>query len=171
VRRQLLFIRPNTVVIADRVSATNPNFPKLWQCFLAGSATSSEKGFATDNGKARLKGEVLFPEDAKLALLTGQDKAISVWGTKVPQDGAGAKGVDDGPAFKIEVKPGTARDTDFFLVVMRVNGSGDSKAVLEGNQYKLTIPGAPEIVLNADGTAGGSVGGKALANTIVLPEE
>ncbi|HYF50675.1 MAG TPA: heparinase II/III family protein [Planctomycetota bacterium] len=172
VRRQLLYLRPDTVIVHDKVVSTNPDFKKQWQCYLAGNAASSGKIFRTDNGKAKLKGEVLLPLDAQLTLQTGQDKAINVWGAKVAQP-AGGSG-DDGPAFRIDVHPGAARNADTFLVVMRVHEAGDPPATTikdKGGQISISIPGLPEVLLSTEAAPGGSIGGHAFATTVLQAEE
>ncbi|MCW8129302.1 MAG: heparinase II/III family protein [Planctomycetota bacterium] len=173
VRRQLVYLRPDTVVIVDRVASTNPAFPKIWQCYLAGNAKAEEKVFRTDNGKARLRADVLLPADAQVKLLGGQDKAVDVFGTKVPQP-PGGNGSDDGPAWRAEVRPGAARADDLFVVVLRAYETAEPPAATvkaDGNTLKFTIPGAGELVMNADGTPGGSYNGKAFATGVVPQEE
>src|SRR4029079_16879415 len=49
VRRQLVYVRPGTVVILDRVISPHPEFQKVWQCYLSGAATQSGNKFATSN--------------------------------------------------------------------------------------------------------------------------
>jgi len=173
VRRQMLYIRPDTVVILDRVVTTNPDFKKQWQCYLSGKASLDGKVFRTDNGKARLKGEVLLPLDATITLQTGQDKAINVFGTKVAQPAGGA-GADDGPAFRADVTPGAARNSDTFLVVMRAFENGEPPAATvkdKGGQVSIHIPGCGEVLLNSDASPGGSIGGQALATAVLQAEE
>ncbi|MBI3828981.1 MAG: heparinase II/III family protein [Planctomycetes bacterium] len=171
VRRQIVFLRPDTVVIADRVSSTNPAFQKVWQCYLSGTAKAEGKVFHTDNGKGKLRADALLPADATVTLLGGQDKAIDVFGQKVAQPAGNG---DNGPAWRAEVRPGAARGDDAFLVVLHAYDAAEPAAPTlkaEGNALKLSIPGVCDVVLNADGSPGGSVNGKALATSVVPQEE
>lgn len=171
VRRQLVYLRPDTVIISDRVSSTNPAFPKVWQCYLAGAAKLDAKTFRTDNSKGKLRADVLLPADAQVKLLGGQDKAVDVFGTKVPQPAGNG---EDGPAWRAEVHPGGQRTDDAFLVVLRAYDTAEPQLAtfkVEGNTLKITVPGVCDVVLNADGSPGGSVNGKALATSVVPQEE
>jgi hypothetical protein len=168
-----VYLRPDTVVIADCVVSKHENFQKIWQCYLHGQATSAEKGFATSNGKAKLKAEVLLPADGKISLLGGQDKALTVFNTTIPQP-KGGPGAEDGPPWRAELRPGAARTSDVFVVVLRVYDAAEPSAASlkdKGGQFAISIPGAGDVVLNSDGTPGGSVNGKALAQGVVQKEE
>lgn len=171
VRRQIVYLRPDTVVIADRVASSDANFQKVWQCYLAGTAKAEGKVFHTDNGKAKLRADVLLPADGQVKLLGGQDKAVDVFGTKVAQpEGNG----EDGPAWRAEVRPGAARTDDSFVVVLRAYEGAEPPAAtvkLEGNALKFTIPGVGDLSLTADGSTGGSYNGKAFATSVVPQEE
>jgi hypothetical protein len=98
--------------------------------------------------------------------------AFDVFGTKVPQPPKANS--DDGPAWRAEVRPGVERAGDVFLVVLRVyEGAEPSAATVKnkGTQMTISIPGAGEVVLNTDGSPGGSVNGKPLTQKVVPLEE
>src|SRR5205807_1630848 len=96
-----------------------------------------------------------------------QDKAINVFGTSVAQP-AGKS--DSGPAWRVEVRPGAARNDDTFLVVLHAfEGAAPVAATFKdsGSQVTITISGAEDVILNTDGNPGGSIGGKGLAQTVL----
>ncbi|MBI5514704.1 MAG: hypothetical protein HY909_13090 [Deltaproteobacteria bacterium] len=72
VTRQLVFLRPNLLVLFDRVEATDPRFEKRFVLHgLARPLAVGSDAFAIQREGGRLTGRTLLPRDAQRAVLDG----------------------------------------------------------------------------------------------------
>ncbi len=111
--RQIIFIRPGTFVIFDRVRSTRPDFKKTWLLQAMKTPTREGADLVVTNGDGRLHIQTVLPTDPVVRLATGDD-LYSYGGQTYPPDR------DTGPApeCRIEVSPATPAETGYFLHVL-----------------------------------------------------
>jgi len=135
--RQIVFLRPGTFVIFDRVISKNPDFKKTW--LLQGMKVPSKAGqnLVITNGKGRLFVQTLLPSDPQIRLVAGPDLYSYGGKTYPPQ-------ADTGPApqCRIEISPGASRTDDYFLNVLTATDASTSaveQANLERTNGEITV--------------------------------
>jgi hypothetical protein len=111
--RQIVFLRPGTFVIFDRVCSKNPHFKKTWLLQAMKVPAETEDGLVLTNGKGRLFIRTLLPPDHEVKLVTGP-ALYSYNGKTYPP------GRDTGPApqCRIEISPARQQAVDYFLHVL-----------------------------------------------------
>jgi hypothetical protein len=112
--RQIVFIRPGSFVIFDRVAATDANFKKTW--LLQAMKTPEKHGKDTlvvTNGKGRLFVQTVLPVSVQVKLNHGAD-LYAYGGTNYPPT------LNTGPEAecRVEVSPAQPAKVDFFLHVL-----------------------------------------------------
>ena len=122
---QIVFIRPGTFVIFDRVKSTKPSFRKTW--LLQAMKTPSRQGgnLVITNGRGRLFVQPLLPSDAALTVVSGDEMFNYNGASHAPEQERGAA-----PEARIEVSPGGEREIDYFLHVLTATDS-DVESVAE----------------------------------------
>ena len=71
--RQIVFLRPDTFVIFDRVTSTRPEFKKTWLLqAMTHAGARSGRALVITNGKGRLFVQTLLPKDARVAAGLGR---------------------------------------------------------------------------------------------------
>jgi hypothetical protein len=113
--RQIVFLRPGTFVIFDRVKSKNPGFRKTWLLQAMKTPTESASHLIVTNGRGRLFIQTLLPPDPQVRLVTGSD-LYSYGGKTYPPKR------DTGPApeCRIEISPSepASVSVDYFLHVL-----------------------------------------------------
>jgi len=111
--RQIVFLRPNTFVIFDRVQSKNPDFRKTWLLQAMKVPVRMGEHLVVTNGKGRLFVQTLLPESPDVKIVSGS-KLYSYGGRDYPPER------DTGPApeCRIEVSPSQLRSWDYFLHVL-----------------------------------------------------
>jgi hypothetical protein len=139
--RQILYIRPGTFIVFDRVKSTNPEFKKTLLLQAMKPPQQEEKNLVFSNGKGKLIIQNLLPKNSTVNLHSGEN-LYSYNGNTYPP------GRDTGPApeCRIEISPERNSNTDFFLTVITAPESGSTfvpqAAVLEkGNAVTVTVNG------------------------------
>jgi len=153
--RQIVFLRPGTFIIFDRVRSTRPEFKKTW-LLQAMKAPASESGrLVITNGKGRLFVQTLLPEKAEIRLAAGAD-LYRYGGRSYPP------GRDTGPApeCRIEVSPREAQTDDYFLHVLtatdaEVTDVETATAAVDSRQVRVRIGAATVTFTTAE--VGGSI--------------
>jgi heparin/heparan-sulfate lyase len=169
--RQIVFLRPGTFIVFDRVRTTKPEFRKTWLLQAMKPPTAATGHLVVTNGKGRLFIQTLLPENPQVQLVTGAD-LYSYGGRSYPPER------DTGPApeCRIEVSPSEPRATDYFLHVLtatssEVAGIESAAATVVDGQVRVKL-GAATVTFTTE-KVGGSIdlaGRKAgLAETVVSP--
>ncbi|HYG35292.1 MAG TPA: heparinase II/III family protein, partial [Clostridia bacterium] len=111
--RQIVFLRPNTFVVFDRVTSTKPEFRKTW--LLQGMRKPEKAGqhLVITNGKGRLFVQTLLPVAPEVRLISGA-ALYQVNGRDYPP----RRDTGPAPECRIEVSPKTPATDDFFLHVL-----------------------------------------------------
>ncbi len=131
--RQIVFLRPGTFVIFDRVRSTKPEFKKTWLLHAMKPPVATDQPLAVTHGKGKLFVQTLLPEGTETRLVAGAD--LYTYGDRSypPQRDTGPA-----PECRIEVSPREPRETDYFLHVLTATDAGvptvEKAAVVIGDE-------------------------------------
>jgi len=155
--RQIVFLRPGTFIVFDRVVSENPRFKKTWVLQTMKPPTRAGEHLVVANGNGRLFIQTLLPENPQVRLVSGPE-LYSCSGRLYPPER------DTGPApeCRIEVSPSNAATADYFLHVLTADAAAASAAAatLETDDYHVTVvAGSTRVTFRTD-----EVGGDILIN-------
>lgn len=151
--RQIVFLRPGTFVIFDRVKAKDPAFKKTWLLQAMQKPTGQAPNLTITNGKGRLFVQTLLPENPQVRLAAG-DELYSYGGKSYPP----ARDTGAAPQCRIEVSPAKPAATDYFLHVLTATDAGvdsapQATARVKGAEVAVTV-GQVSIVFTTDRVGG-----------------
>lgn len=111
--RQVLFLRPGTFIVFDRVRSSNAAFKKTFLLQAMKVPTRNGEHLVVTNGKGRLFIQTLLPTQPQVALASGS--RLYTYGGKdyPPQNDTGPA-----PECRIEISPSRQSETDYFLHVL-----------------------------------------------------
>jgi len=137
--RQIVYLRPGTFVIFDRVKSTNPEFRKTWCLQAAKPPTGQAPNLTVTNGRGRLFVQAVLPERTLVKLNSGDDLYRYGGGNYPPGRINGPL-----PECRIEISPAKPALEDVFLHVLTAADSSVSsvpQAVcrVEGDIVKVTL--------------------------------
>jgi hypothetical protein len=120
--RQIVFIRPDTFVIFDRVVSTKPEYEKKWVIHGRYEPDIKDRTFTFSQGKGKLAGRILLPEKMQIEKIEGY-----TYGGKTYDP---PKNVLSEVAnkWRLEIKPSAFNKEDLFLNILSTSGSGAIKA-------------------------------------------
>ncbi len=127
--REFVFIRPNLLVIFDRVRSTNADYPKTWLLHTALEPTIEGTQFRAEQDEGRLISTTLLPDDAHLDKVGGPGKEFWVIDRNFPFSDDPDDIADLMGRWRIEVSPGEPREQDFFLHVLEVGDQTIESAI------------------------------------------
>jgi hypothetical protein len=136
--RQIVYLRPDTFVIFDRVKSARPEFKKTWLLQAMHVPEKAGQQMVITNGKGRLFVQTLLPTEPELRLISGDD-LYKVNGRAYPP----RRTTGLAPECRIEVSPPHAAAEDFFLHVLTA-ASADTTTVPVAN---VQIEG-PRVIVN-----------------------
>jgi hypothetical protein len=121
--RQIVFLRPDTIVIFDRVKSRNPAFKKTWLLQALKPAEHRPPHLVVTHGDGRLFIQTLLPEMAQVRLVTGPE-LYAYGGRSYPPK------AEKGPApeCRVEVSPAEPSAADCFLHVLTAAGAKTASA-------------------------------------------
>lgn len=151
--REVVYLRPDTFVILDRVESTRPEFKKTW--LLQAMKTPERRGehLVVTNGGGRLFVQTLLPAARDIALRDGDD-LYRYGGNRYPPER------DTGPApeCRVEVSPREASKVDYFLHVLTASSATTDGApvgtVSDDGDAFMVVVGAVEARLAKDALGG-----------------
>ncbi|MBI3944634.1 MAG: heparinase II/III family protein [Armatimonadetes bacterium] len=172
--RQFLFLPPDHFVIFDRVVATKAEYPKTWLLHTTNEPAIAGREFRADQGGARLFCRTIRPADAVLEKTGGPGKEFWSDGRNWPLGpewwrsfGRAFKGEIPEPMgrWRVEVKPGAAREEDCFLHLIQASDQAVEKMVKSrvrdrGDRIELVFAAngrSYTITLNKAGAVGGRI--------------
>ncbi|NQT50948.1 heparinase II/III family protein [bacterium] len=117
--RQIVFLRPGTFIVFDRVKARKPSFVKTWLLQAMRPPTSRGPHLVITNGKGRLFVQTLLPKERQLRLANGSDLYRYGGQSFPPQRSTGPA-----PECRIEVAPTMPASVDYFLHVLTATEAG-----------------------------------------------
>jgi hypothetical protein len=137
--RQIVFLRPGTFVIFDRVYSKNPHFKKTWLLQAMKVPAETGDGLVVTNGKGRLFVQTLLPSEPNVKLIIG-DELYSYGGKTYPP----ARDTGPAPQCRIEISPERQQAVDYFLHVLTatddsVSSVENANAQVKGKEIIVTI--------------------------------
>jgi len=135
--RQIVYLRPGTFVIFDRVRVKNPNFKKTWLLQAMKFPVETTDGLVVTNGKGRLFIQTLLPFEPKVKLVTG-DELYSYDGKTYPP----ARDTGPAPQCRIEISTTKKQTVDHFLHVLTATDDSVTsveKANTQVNNKEVTV--------------------------------
>ena len=152
--RQIVYLRPGTFVIFDRVKSTKPEYRKTW--LLQAAKVPSRSGdwlVVTNDSGGRLFDQSLLPLKARIKLNSG-DSFYTYHGKSFPPEQVRGPA----PECRVEISPSVAAQQDYFLHVLTATEAGVNsvplgKAVDTGSEIKLKL-GDTELTFTKDKVGG-----------------
>jgi hypothetical protein len=151
--RQIVFIRPCTFVIFDRVSSKDPGFKKTFLLQAMRTPTVTPPNLVITNGTGRLYIQTLLPGNPQVKLAAGPNLYSYGGKTYPPEQNTGPA-----PQCRIEISPSQQAATDYFLHVLTATDANTisvEKAVAEiqGQEVVVTL-GETKITFTTDEVGG-----------------
>ena len=114
--RQIVFIRPGTFIVFDRVKSTNKDYKKtcMWQT--AKLPVGSDSKYVINNGPAKLFMQILLPEQPAVVMNHGP-RLYQYRGHEVLPDNCEVRFRPE-PECRMEVSPAIPSTVDYFLHVL-----------------------------------------------------
>jgi len=116
--RQIVFLRPATFVIFDRVRSKKPGFKKTWLLQAMKVPIRTDEHLIITNGKGRLFLQTLLPDNPQVRLVSGPE-LYSYGGRNYPP----SRDTGPAPECRIEISPSEQKTSDYFLHVLTATDS------------------------------------------------
>jgi len=157
--RRIVFLRPGTFVILDRVSSTNAAFEKTWLLHSSGEPKIAGQtiSIAGAEGKGKLQVQTLLPRNATLRTVKG----ATYHGQSFEEAKSGQS--DAAPQWRLEVLPATPATDDVFLHVLSTDDSPQPARLIERNGQVGVDVGGSQVMFEGAGGGSVTVGGKSTA--------
>jgi len=154
--RHIVFIRPSTFVIFDRVQSKNPNFKKTLLLHTMAVPTGPASDMVMTNGKGKLFIQPALPAGAQVKLNSGKE-LYSYNGVNYPPE----REDENVPKCRVEISPQSAAATDYFLTVLTA-GDASTPApakpeVKVGSEIEVTIMAGAAKLRFKTASVGGSI--------------
>jgi hypothetical protein len=151
--RQIVYLRPDTFVIFDRVCSKDASFKKTWLLQAMKVPAQTDKHLVITNGKGRLFVQTLLPERPQVRLVSGSE-LYSYGGRDYPP----SRDIGPAPECRIEVSPSEPQMCDYFLHVLTATSSDvtsvDEATVIRREQDITVSVGATTIKFSIPGVGG-----------------
>lgn len=158
--RQIVYLRPGTFVIFDRVRATSPSFRKTFVLQAMKKPAAAGEDLVVTNGKGRVFIQTLLPVRPEVKQAYGAE-LYRIDGREYPPDHeTGAA-----PECRLEISPREASAEDYFLHVLTATDAGvqtvpRARATVAGGRVSVAL-GDVRIVWEKEGLGGEiSLGGR-----------
>jgi hypothetical protein len=137
--RQIVYLRPDTFVIFDRVTSKQPEFKKTWLLQAMRTPTKSGNQLVITNGKGRLFVQTLLPSAADVRLVAGADLYRVGDQTYPPRREIGVA-----PQCRIEVSPARPALHDVFLHVLTATNAAtatvpEAQVTVQGSRVRVAL--------------------------------
>jgi hypothetical protein len=161
--RQIVYLRPGTFVIFDRVTATKPEFKKTWLLQAMKPPERLGEDLRITNGQGRLFVQTVLPAKPEVVLAQGEH-LYHYDGQDFPP----TRNTGPAPECRIEISPAEAKATDLFLHVLTatdadVNSVPRASAQVAGGLVRLDV-GGHRLTFNLE-----SVGGEIESGGAMVP--
>jgi hypothetical protein len=135
--RQIVYLRPGTFVIFDRVKSKNAGFKKTWVLQAMKPPVGTAPNLVITNGAGRLFLQTLLPQNPQVSFASG-DSLYRYDNQNFPPS------LNTGPApeCRISVSPATAAATDYFLHVLTATDTvtkSVSPGVAQSSLSEITV--------------------------------
>jgi hypothetical protein len=160
VTRQWVFLRPDLLVVFDRVESLDPTFEKRFLLHAIQAPTIAGQTATIVNGQGKLVAQTLLPASASLNVITN----FTVDGTPWPPSNTDK----ESGGTRIEVVPKNPVGRDYFLHVLQMTDASDTSppmatATSDGTTAKVSIMykgGTYTLALTENGMLGGHLTAK-----------
>ena len=151
--RQIVFLRPGTFVVFDRVTSQKPEFKKTWLLQAMKRPERQGDDWVVTHGQGRLFVQTLLPTHRQVTLASG-DLLYRYDGQDFPP----SRNTGLAPDCRIEVTPAEPNATDFFLHVLTATDAGTeavprAAARLEADRVNVEL-GDARISFRTDSVSG-----------------
>ena len=151
--RQIVYLRPDTFVVFDRVRTKEPEFQKTWQLQALNVPTGQVPQLAITSGEGRLFLQIVLPARPNVRLAS--DAALYDYGGQAFPP---ARNTGPAPACRIAVSLAEPAEVDYFLSVLTAaDAHTDSVAQAtlreQADEFVLTV-GRTEVGLQKDRVGG-----------------
>jgi len=146
--RQVVFVRPHTFVIFDRVRATQPEYTKTWVLHSRNRPTACGETFCVENGGGRLTVQRLLPEHAAVRAIEGYTYGCRTFDPGRESHGGTAN------LWRVEVSPTAPSKEDIFLHVLTTDELQPAALTRDGESIEVRL-GDAAVLFRGD--VGGSV--------------
>ena len=153
--RQIVFIRPGTFVIFDRVKSKDPDFKKTWLLQAMKPPTGRAPNLAVANGRGRLFVQTVLPSEPLVRLVQGDSLYVSGGTLHLPSRDTGPA-----PECRVEVSPSRPALTDYFLHVLTAADSSAAEvpeATVQEQENGFTLSLGPARLYFEKNAIGGKV--------------
>jgi len=153
--RQIVFLRPATFVIFDRVRSKNPGLKKTWLLQAMKVPTRADEHLIITNGKGRLFLQTLLPDNPQVKLVWGPE-LYSYGGRNYPP----SRDTGPAPECRIEISPSGQNYTDYFLHVLIATDSKTTsvdKAVASAAAREIRVSVGQATIKFTTTAVGGSI--------------
>ena len=154
--RQVVFVRPGTFVMLDRVAATRPEFEKVWLLHCRNEPAIDGATSVITNGRGQLVVQTLLPEKAKISKVTGY-----AYGGKTYNVPAGSQ-TPVANLWRLQVCPPGPAKMDTFLHVMTTVKGPPAELLRKGSSVGARI-GDVEVLFDSKLGVTVKTGGNTLA--------
>jgi heparin/heparan-sulfate lyase len=151
--RQVVFVRPHTFVMFDRMISVKPEYKKTWLIHSLYEPSIVGRNIMIKNDKNILYIRTLLPEDPSITKVSGY-----TYGGLTFEPTVGPTGFD-ASKWRTEVSPSTSNKEDVFIHVLSTSEPLEPKLTRSGSDYVINV-GDATITLKED------VGGKITAPNI-----
>ncbi len=120
--RQIVYIRPGTFVIFDRVRSTRPELKKTWLLQAMTRPTGEAPNLTITSGDGRLFLQTLLPAHPEVRLAAG-DHLYAYAGQSYPP----RRDTGPAPECRVEISPSQPAEMDYFLHVLTATDASTSQ--------------------------------------------
>ncbi len=133
--REVVWLKPSTFIVLDRVKATSASYTKRWLLHTVNQPAISGNTATVTEGGSKLFVRSVLPENAVISKVGGPGHEFDVNGTNY----APAQGwTPDMGAWRLEITPGTSAEEHLFLTVLQAADISQSSPhdirLVEGDQ-------------------------------------
>jgi hypothetical protein len=150
--RQVVFLRPATFIIFDRVISRRADYPKAWLLHCHNEPEIDGNKVSIHNGKGTLAVQTLLPQSAKITAVKGCTYPAFAGGESFPSPGGPQSKAANN--WRMEVSPTKPAAEDLFLHVLSTDGGHEATVKQEGGKITVQVNGVSVIF---SGKAGGEI--------------
>ena len=137
--RQIVFLRPGTFVLFDRVTSTEPEFKKTWLLQAMKTPERHGEDWVVTNGQGRLFVQTVLPESHRTSVAKGEELYRYDGQVFPPRRDTGPA-----PECRLEISPAQSNATDLFLHVLTatdasVDAVPRAAVEMQGNRLHVTV--------------------------------